>query len=172
MGLVPNLSADPTAQYPRWLHGGEDINLRAVGPLLLVGATRSPGVVPVEYLGGIVDLYGDSPDSKGVGDLGVPRLACTMLDGNAIPAKYMDAALVLWRQCREQGKPLLVHCQAGLSRSASMAYGLLRVEERLTHPEALRRVQTPKYAREFPRPATLASARTWARNTVRAWRAQ
>lgn len=168
MGLVPNLSA----QYPRWIHSGEDINLRAVGPLLLVGATRSPGVVPVEHLGGIVDLYGDSPESNAAGAQGVPRLACTMLDGNAIPAKYMDAALELWRQCRNEGKPMLIHCQAGLSRSASMAYGLLRVEERLTHPEAMRRVQTPKYAREFPRPATLASARTWARDTVRARRAK
>jgi len=54
---------------------------------------------------------------------------------------------------------VLVSCAAGVSRSASVAYALLRVVRELPHDEAFERVVC---SGGRPRPETLASAERWA----------
>ena len=74
-----------------------------------------------------------------------------------MPVGLMDTALPLVASRLKEG-PVLIHCHAGLSRSASMAYALMRRIWRLDHNTALRRV---KIVSQFPVPQTLASARAW-----------
>jgi protein-tyrosine phosphatase len=55
---------------------------------------------------------------------------------------------------------ILLHCAQGLSRSASVAYAMLR-RSGLDHPAALQRIQVDGW-KQYPMTETLASARTWA----------
>lgn len=83
-------------------------------------------------------------------------------DGDLAPPEMLDEVA---RWCA--GEPrVLVQCQAGLSRSASVAYALLRARG-VGHAEALRRVEVrvPHHDRDeaFPRRETLESCVAWAR---------
>ena len=79
------------------------------------------------------------------------------------PTGALDAAWKAWQDAHAEGGDTLLHCQAGLSRSASAAYALLRKRFALSHPEALKRVVTPYTSHQFPMPDTLRSAETWVR---------
>jgi protein-tyrosine phosphatase len=78
-------------------------------------------------------------------------------DGLPLPDGLMDTVVPLVSARIVEG-PVLIHCQAGLSRSVSTAYALLRRVWGMSHNRALRRV---KAHRDFPVPTTLASAREW-----------
>lgn len=149
--------------WPRWVNDEERYNLRWVAPDLLVGAVESPAYARALGVGGVVSFTGTSRAPEGM-----PRLHRPFEDGDNFPPGALDDLLGFYRSTRARG-PLLIHCQAGLSRSASAAYALLRISG-LTHPEALARVQVPGLER-FPMARTLASARTWARD-VRIGRAR
>lgn len=86
-------------------------------------------------------------------------------DGRSFPPGHLDRALVLLNEYRERG-PILFHCAAGMSRSPSAAYAMLRVAYELPHEEALRRIQVPN-GDGYPLPRTLNSAIEWVRGQGR-----
>jgi hypothetical protein len=145
--------------YPRWIEREESHNLRAVAPRLYVGAEFSPGLRPEGRWAGVVDLFGTSElASHGFLYQGTRKLLTWSFDdGDRFPHGCLDAIGRFVRQQRARG-PVLLHCHAGLSRSASAAYAMMRLDEGLTHDEALRRV---KIHPDWPRTQTLASARRW-----------
>jgi protein-tyrosine phosphatase len=71
----------------------------------------------------------------------------------------IDAALPFVASSIQEGRTL-IHCQAGLSRSASLAYMVLRCLGGLNDQEALRIIKTPDEPL-FPHPEVLRSARAW-----------
>jgi protein-tyrosine phosphatase len=77
-------------------------------------------------------------------------------DGEPIPEGLLNAVAALIQ--RRRG-PVLISCAAGVSRSASVAYAILRDETGIGHDEALRAVSC-KNGR--PHHRTLESARRWA----------
>jgi hypothetical protein len=86
-------------------------------------------------------------------------------DGEPIPDGLLDQIYSFVVQHLLMG-PILIHCQAGASRSVSVAYALLRRMYGLTHKTALARVQNPLLGPEFPAEATLQSARDWAEDAL------
>jgi len=153
----------PQGRWPRWIARQDDVNLRAVAPSLYVGAELSPGYRPDgKRWYAVVDLYGESSSlSRAPLYQGVPILVrAPFSDGRSFPPGYLDAILATAAHCRSAKKSMLIHCQAGLSRSASAAYAMLRVLDGLTHDEALRRVKLSSESR-YPMATTLRSARRW-----------
>ena len=150
-------------KWPRWIKKEEAINLREVAPNLFVGAEYATLHPPEGTRGGrwelVVDWYGSSTQYPSrVMKTAKKVVSLPFLDGDAFPPKALDTLLRRVQAARRRG-PVLVHCQAGLSRSASSAYALLRRMSRLPHEEAIRRV---KVIPGFPRKETLRSARAWA----------
>jgi hypothetical protein len=144
--------------YPRWISTPNgDGNIREVGPNLFVGDFESPTIFGSPWLG-IIDFYGSTTAQGRMN----PRyfLRWAMEDGTGYPPGCLSAVHALASAVRPRGK-LLLHCQAGLSRSAGAAYALLRVQDRLPPREALRRVQAMS---GFPRTKNLQDAERWARD--------
>ncbi len=152
----------PVKRWPRWIDDSDEVNLREVAPNLYVGAEYASLHPPTgKKWELVVDWYGCSERYPNrVRDTSKRTLCLPFLDGAEFPPGALDKALKVLAVARRQG-PVLVACQAGLSRSASATYGLMRRIGRLPHAEALRRVRVPDCP-EFPRTATLASARAWA----------
>jgi hypothetical protein len=149
--------------YPRWLTEPLDgMNLREVAPNLYVGEETAP-------LRGdwhtIIDFYGHAP---WIVSLEYPKaknyVRIPFEDGSAFPKGALDAAWDAWQLASLEGGDTLIHCQAGLSRSASAAYGLLRKRFGLRHAEAVARVVTPFTDHQYPLKATLKSAADWVRS--------
>ena len=151
----------PKSRWPRWVERADEINLREVAPNLYVGGQFSPLEMPTgKKWELVVDFYGKSAQYPSrVRDTAKKLLALPFLDGDRFPPGALTRALQQVRAARRRG-PVLIQCQAGLSRSASAAYGLMRRIGRLSHAVALKRVKC-RGAAEFPREATLASAREW-----------
>jgi hypothetical protein len=150
-------------EYPRWLTAPLDgMNLREVAPNLYVGEETAP-------LRGdwhtIIDFYGRAP---WLVQLSYPQarnyVRIPFEDGAEFPKGALDAAWDAYQMAAIEGGDTLIHCQAGLSRSASAAYALLRKRFGLRHAEALDRVVTPITDHQYPLTTTLRSAADWARS--------
>jgi len=150
-------------EYPRWLTEPLDgMNLREVAPNLYVGEETAP-------LRGdwhtIIDFYGHVPFYVEPAQKAAKRyIRIPFDDGREFPAGALDAAWTAWQEAELEGGDTLIHCQAGLSRSASAAYAMLRKRFGLRHAEALSRVVTPFTDQQYPMKATLKSAADWARS--------
>lgn len=151
--------------YPRWLTPPLDgMNLREVGPGLYVGEATAP-------LRGdwhtIIDFYGHAP---WLVQLAYPKarryIRIPFDDGEPFPPGALDAAWDAWQLADLDGGDTLIHCQAGLSRSASAAYALLRKRYGLRREEALARVVTTFTAHQFPLRTTLQSADAWVKTAT------
>lgn len=141
------------------------MRLRKVGPNLFVGALDSP--LSFDGFAGIVDLYGStlgaaSPQGPVVSGTKTPLLSIPFNDGAHFPAGALDAVHEFVARHRRRG-PVLVHCQAGLSRSCSAVTAILAKQDKITLREALRRVQAGTERPDLPRRATLESAINWVR---------
>lgn len=156
------------AVYPEWLNTQGEYNLRLVGKNLAVGAFAAPELHLMDGRRSIpwaciVDLYGSSKEyDTSHGE--AYKHATVMLrfpfeDGNGFPPGALDAIKAAVRAGRKTG-PVLIHCAAGMSRSVSAAYAMLRVLDGLSHEAALERVRDPEQP-NFPMRTTLASARRW-----------
>jgi hypothetical protein len=149
-------------KYPNWITAPlEGMNLREVGPHLFVGEETSP-------LRGdwhtIIDFYGHVPFYVEPAHKAARRyIRIPFDDGREFPAGALDAAWTAWQEAELEGGDTLLHCQAGLSRSASAAYALLRRRYGLRHDSALARVVTPVTDHQYPMKATLRSAADWVR---------
>ena len=144
-----------TRSWPRWHHRNQLVNLREVAPGLWVGAYKSQRHIPAGKWGLIVDLYGVSKPWDA--DVLMSR---PFDDGEYIPNGLLDEVEEAVWKTRHDGKPVLIHCQAGFSRSVSIASAMLRVIDGFSHEEALRRVRSDDDP-YFPRKATLSSAIRW-----------
>jgi len=113
----------------------------------------------------VVDACGSSLDPSWEHKYLLARevVAMPFSDGDPIPAGALDVVAPLVERTLAINEPVLVHCAAGLSRSASIGYALLRRMHGLGHEDALARV----YAGDpnYPLLPTLNSARAWARRT-------
>lgn len=144
---------------PRWIDRGT--NLREVSSSLFVGDQSSP-MFPGKW-SLIVDLCGQWQVDRRPYPFGTPVLSFRLEDGEPIPDKVFEQVYDRSRPLLKKADRVLLHCAAGLSRSASMAYALLRVGKRMSHEEAMQRVLTPvAIERGYPMPMTLESARSWA----------
>lgn len=108
----------------------------------------------------VVDFYGSSIGR----DFPYRVYAFPFPDGHPFNPLVLDAVLPMVVQALARG-PVLLHCKAGLSRSASAAYAVLRAHDGLSHEEALARVKAHP---AFPMAITLNSARAWVREQPRA----
>lgn len=156
--------------FPRWIVGDPGDRstaivptlLREVAPNLYVGSERAMDFMPAAWAshGALVQL---SSSCNPVGEM--PTYRWTFSDGDAVPGALLDDVVLLVARWRAKG-PVLVQCQAGLSRSASVAYGLLRALDGLDHAEAARRIETREehYSKPlvWPRRPTLDSVVAWA----------
>lgn len=88
-------------------------------------------------------------------------------DHGPVPVETAQAAVDWYRDVREQRPDVLVvvNCLAGVQRSATIAYAILRRVYGLSHDEAFRRVATRAHRaaeeRFSPSTSTLADVRTW-----------
>ncbi len=148
--------------FPRWIAGGpadvsvrSNVLLREVADGLFVGSSLA-----LPHLGecAVVQLSDRCPPHVG------HHLRAPFDDGDAVPDDVLHAAEVFARAWRGT-LPVLVQCHAGLSRSASVAYAVMRRVDRLTHAEALVRVAHAQEHNDrtlhWPNRYTIASARAW-----------
>lgn len=147
------------AAYPRWVDKRDPYLLREVARNFYIGAERSPELDPGALWAAVVDLYGSGEERPARYEGANVLMRWPFYDGDSFPPGALDAIEGVLRGNLRHG-PVLVHCQAGLSRSASAAYAMLRVLGAHNHAEALRRVKADP---DFPRRKTLASARRWAK---------
>lgn len=155
-------------EYPRWISYPLDVgNLREVGKNLYVGDSRS---VWMKRWRLVVSMRPptDRP-AKTWASKEEPRwkhLKYYMEDGEPVPVNWLPQILDEVRAARTAG-PVLIHCLAGVSRSASIAYGVLRCLDGLDHNTALHRVKVPgDYYEKFPVRKTLNSVHAWAENMI------
>ena len=133
-------------------HLNRGTNLRLVADGVYVGGNDAnvPGV-------SVIQLAPQNPPLTGR----VNVLRRPISDG--VPVSPQLLAEVVDFACRVQ-PPILVQCYAGLSRSASIAYAIMRACMGVDAAEALRRVsgQTRDGSR-WPHPNVIASVREWER---------
>lgn len=157
-------------EWPRWiwLNGRSTqevgfVNLRqvAAGPDIYIGAAAALAVSMIGW-GTIFDMAGISrePDMRieyeEIRAKGTRVISLPFSDGVEVPKAYVEQVLgVLATTLPPARHPVLFQCAMGLSRSASMAYIVLRVVHKLDHAEALRRVEAIP---GWPHKVTLASA--------------
>jgi len=162
-GEATKNSAKPKT-WPRWEGDPlSEANLREVAPNLWVGSEYA---APAKRWVLIVDLVASSK-RHGWYPKNVPILSTHFSDGDPFPGGFLRTAYPQVVSAMKRG-PVLVHCVAGLSRSTSMAYAVMRKRWGLSHEEALHRVQVPGFKGKpgdsgvYPLRRTLRSAQRWA----------
>lgn len=143
-------------KFPKWHSKDPNVFLREVAPNIFVGAQLAPST---QEWAGIIDLCGASSSPLMSGHYASCQifLRWSFRDGDEVPDGLLDAAVPLVAEARRIG-PVLIHCRAGLSRSASVAYAVLRILHDLNHKRALERVSSIP---GWPVSETLNSARAW-----------
>lgn len=152
------------ATYPQWVSDPDDYdNCREIAPGLFVGSSYSPRLPIAWHV--VIDLCGSSrsgsyersrPDIRAGYRRARQVIILPFEDGDPVPVETLDTA---WKAYKAANGPVLVHCAAGYSRSASVGYALLRRRfKSLTHADAhaIVRVKDP-----YPLQPTLQSARAW-----------
>lgn len=160
-----------TNRYPRWVSTPQfsfdeaglravfnEAGLREVFPGLYVGgehSVNSGAWHKVVVLYAYTNTHAISQDRL----IRVP-----FIDGDSFPPGLIDRVWREWQELRSrpEGPKMLISCQAGASRSASLAAALM-VAQGLTEKEAVRRVRIAPDVTVFPRARTLESALNWAR---------
>ncbi len=139
----------------KWIERREDAYRfsREVAPGLYV---RSLGAVyPRPKFARIV--LSSAVESDGV----IGQLFMPTTDDAPIPDSVFECAITFARYYRSRGVPLVVQCRMGLSRSASVAYAILRLVDGLDDAEALSRVRATAFGRDWPASVVIESARSW-----------
>jgi hypothetical protein len=155
-------SAREKPRFPRWVN--PEFNLREVYPELFVGDLNSP--LQSREWGLVVDLCGalrTEPMGRRRYPANAELISVRLEDGQPIPDAVFDKVYDRVRLALLAGEKVLIHCAAGMSRSVSMAYAVLRVGRKMSHEEALSFVTTEEGVRMgWPMRETLGSAKRWA----------
>lgn len=151
---------DEGLPLPRYVPGADQrANLREVAPGLYVGGMIAVCERPTQTRDwwAVVDCHGYRVDGQREVRFGtLPRVVRYGFDDcGPVPASLLAAASALYR---ERGGDVLVCCAAGSSRSAAVAYAMMRDVLGAPHDDALARVSQRGGG---PHPATLASAKAW-----------
>lgn len=148
---------------PCWVVGADArANLRRVHDNLYVGGAIAVLERPSPWTEwwGVVDVHGPEHNQAFRREAAFGKLAVFLRrgfeDGAPVPDGLLDAVASL---IRRRGGPVLISCAMGVSRSASVAYAVIRAETGAGHEAALNAVACPGGR---PLPVTLASARAWA----------
>lgn len=147
--------------WPRWYSDKLNaVNLREVHPGLFVGGEVAPRRPPQGRWALVVDLCGRAlePGAPYVYERADMVLPIPFQDATPFPSGALDQIVETIAGLSGDG-PVLVQCRAGLSRSASAAYALLR-QAGVPDAEAVRRV-TVDASLGYPHPVVLNSARAW-----------
>ena len=148
--------------YPRWIRGGpqcpEDMqSLREVAPRLWVGSARC--VMPSTEDLSLIQLSHACPVVPGA-----EAFRQRIRDFHPVPHETLDQILA-FASARHPSRTLLIQCRMGLSRSASVAYGLLRMLHGRSHEDALRAVShttgSGLATLQWPHAALVDSVRAW-----------
>jgi len=148
-------------KYPKWIDNRDRFTLREVAPNIYVGGKNAINHMfhqPFIRFSAVIDLYGSSGwllDRDAAKFTRYEKIAFD--DGASFPVGALDKIEAIVRVNRTVG-PVLIHCQAGLSRSVSAAYAMLRKLDGCSHDEALARVRGHP---DYPMYHTLRSAQLW-----------
>jgi hypothetical protein len=143
--------------FPRYvLEADQRANLREVAPNLFVGGMIAVCERPTRTRDwwAVIDCHGYRQEGQREVRMGtLPRVVRYGFDDcGPVPVPLLVAASALYR---ERGGAMLVSCAAGASRSASVAYAVMRDVLGTPHDEALACVSQRGGG---PHPTTLASA--------------
>lgn len=144
--------------YPRWHSTPADArNLREIEAGLFIGAEDA---VQANAWHTVIDLYGNMGDpAKSWRYRNIPNaLSFPFPDGQVFPPGALTHIREAYLTARD---PVLIHCRAGLSQSASAGYAMIRSQFGLSHETTLARVTTPSHTHQYPLAVTLRSAREW-----------
>lgn len=159
--------------WPRYVERAEAYSLREVAPGLFVGSAaallaRDESGDRYRWGSWVECAHGSYGLGSAVERLRasiaatIPHTALLSLrDCAPIAPRDLDAALLVVRAARESGDgPSLVSCASGVSRSAVVAFAMLRAEG-IAHVEALRRVSSHGFDVGGYNPAGVASVEAW-----------
>ena len=146
--------------FPRYVpEADQRANLREVAPGLYVGGMIAVCERPTRTRDwwAVVDCHGYRHEGQREYRFGtLPRVVRYGFDDcGPVPVSLLVAASALYR---ERSGEILVCCAAGISRSASVAYAMMRDVLGTPHDEALASVSQRGGG---PHPTTLASAQAW-----------
>ena len=154
---------DAELPFPEWVRTADQrAMLRCVAPNLYVGGATAvlERVRPNVEWWAAVDVHGPRHSNAFRREPAYGDIARTLRygfdDGAPVPDGLLAAVVAFVAPRRG---PVLISCAAGVSRSASVAYAVIRAELGVGHDVALRLVSCPGGA---PLPVTLNSARRWA----------
>lgn len=152
--------------YPVWIRKGYLFNLREVYDGLYVGA-----ITAIEHRidwHAAIDVHGSAGDDafqekrdRAFGKVKGPVIRWPILDNTRVPTSLLEAAQIVY--LHKKG-PMLISCALGMSRSASVAYGLIRLNHGFDHKVALKMVSESDFSR--PDPYVIESVAEWV-ETVR-----
>jgi protein-tyrosine phosphatase len=116
----------------------------------------------------VVALY--EPDERANevwADLGVEVVSVPTRDWAGIPAANFDRVVEVISSCLGAGKPVLLHCLAGINRAPTLAAAVLCERDGLTVEAALEAVRRARPTAS-PTPEQEASLREWLESRSRA----
>lgn len=150
--------------YPRWVDETDGVFLREVARNLFVGAEAAAFVRSWDL---IVDLHGNHSPEKNI-------LVVPFADGDEIPHGALTEIYSRVERALDSGQEVLICCKVGRSRSASVAYAILRVCYGVKPGDAHERISTlltiPTGRRTlsftYPLHRTFQSASSWAESRV------
>ena len=146
------------------MSGGWTPNLSWITPELAVGgsfpAGRALSLAADHGVGAVIDVRSEaSDDPQELEGCGIRFLHLPTCDHHAVSQSMLDAGVAFAADARREGRRLLIHCEHGIGRSATVALCVL-VDRGLGPIEALARA---KDVRELvsPSPAQYEAWTTW-----------
>lgn len=141
-------------------------NLSWITPDLAIGgsfpAEQAACLAGLEGVGAVIDVRSERCDDRGTLEAcGLDFLHLPTPDHHAVPQELLDQGIAFAAHARATGRRLLIHCEHGIGRSATVALCVL-VDRGMEPLQALKRA---KDARTLvsPSPAQYEAWMTWLR---------
>lgn len=146
--------------FPSWKDESPEVFLREVARGFFVGAERAACARQWDL---VVDLHGVQIVTAD------DTIVCSFPDGEPVPVHLLDQVHIKTERVIDKGGTVLFCCEMGRSRSASVAYAMLRSVAGVCHGDAYERISTQmhvpaghrKLVVTYPRKRTFESALYW-----------